>query len=180
MCLTSHGRGGLGRRVIGSVAEGLIHHSPAPVIVAGPHAAGVTSGPRSILAGVAWPPAPHRLVALLARWAPALSATVELAHVRLPSAVELYAERLTGQGPADRPDLGRLAAELVAQGVDAGVARLVGAQAEDALGRRADELIGPVLLAVESHHGDRDPVHDVAYQLIRQARWPVLATTGTA
>lgn len=179
VCMASHGRGGLGRRIVGSVAEGLIRTCPAPVIVVGPHAGSHRSSPRSILAGLAWPPGPDRLVALLAAWAPRLRARVELAHVRVPSAVELYTERVTGQGPPDRPELGHLVASLTEQGVDADAVRLVGYDVGNALGGRADKLTGPVLIAVDSHRGGHDAHHDVTYQLVRHSRWPVLATTGT-
>jgi nucleotide-binding universal stress UspA family protein len=179
VCMASHGRRGLGRRLVGSVAEGVIRACPAPVIVVGPDAADHRSSPRSILTGIAWPPGPDRLLSLLAAWAPALQARVELAHVRAPSAVELYAERVTGHGPPDRPDLGQLAATLAVQGVEADAIRLLGPDIGNALRDRADKLTGPVLIAVDSHRGGHDANHDVTYQLIRQSRWPVLATTGT-
>jgi nucleotide-binding universal stress UspA family protein len=179
VCMASHGRGGFGRRILGSVAEGLIRACPTPVLVVGPHAASHLSSPRSILAGVALQPQPDRLVALPAAWAPRLQARVELAHVRAPSAVELYAEQVTYHGPPDRPDLRHLAAYLTERGVDAGVVRLAANQVDSALRDRADRLTGPVLLAVDSHRGGHDAHHDVTYRLVRHSRWPVLATTGT-
>ncbi len=36
ICMSSHGRGGLGRTVLGSVASGIIHGGIAPIIVVGP------------------------------------------------------------------------------------------------------------------------------------------------
>jgi hypothetical protein len=41
----------------------------------------------------------------------------------------------------------------------------------------ASEVVA--LLAVDSHHTGERAHHDVAYQLIRGSRWPVLATLGT-
>jgi nucleotide-binding universal stress UspA family protein len=179
VCIASHGRGGLGRRIVGSVAESLIRACPAPVIVVGPHAAGHRPSPRTILAGLAWPPGPDRLVALLAAWAPRLRARIELAHVRVPSAVELYAEQVTGHSPPDQPELVHLVAHLTERGIDADAVRLVGYDIGHALQDRADKLTGPVLIAVDSHRDGHGAHHDVACQLVRHSRWPVLATTGT-
>jgi hypothetical protein len=43
----------------------------------------------------------------------------------------------------------------------------------------ADRVAPPALLAVDSYHAGERAHHDVACQLIRGSRWPVLATLGT-
>ncbi len=178
LCMSSHGRTGLGRRLLGSVAEQLIHHSPAPVVVTGPRARRLATPPRAFLAGLAWSPSPDRLVALLASWAPSLHAAVDLVFVRRPSAAALYTEHVTGHGPADQPDLERHALRLLDRGLDVRSVVLTASDPATALNNHADRLAAPVLVAVDSHPGDHDPSHHVTSQLIHIARWPVLATTG--
>lgn len=43
----------------------------------------------------------------------------------------------------------------------------------------ADQVTPPALVAIDSHHAGEHVRHDVAYQLIRESRWPILATLGT-
>jgi nucleotide-binding universal stress UspA family protein len=180
VCMSSHGHGGLRRRLIGSVAEQLIRRAPTPVIVTGSQVARADIGvPRTLLAGIAFSPRQSKLVQLLAEWAPLLGAGLELAHVRLPSAAELYVTHTTGRLPPDRPDLDQLAAELRDDGVKATPHLLPGSNPVSALRTLADRLPAPVLLAVDSHQTGERVHHDVAHELIRESRWPVLATVGT-
>jgi nucleotide-binding universal stress UspA family protein len=180
VCMSSHGHGGIRRRLIGSVAEQLIRRAPTPVIVTGPQVGRAAVGvPRTLLAGVADSPRRSKLLQLLAAWAPLLGAQVELAHVRLPSAAELYVTRTTGQLAPDRPDLDQLARQLRAEGVPATPHVLPGSDPVAGLLTLADRVAPPALLAVDSHHAGERVHHDVAYQLIRGSRWPVLATLDT-
>ena len=135
--------------------------------------------PRTLLAGVADSPRRSKLLQLLAAWAPLLDARVELAHVRWPSAAELYVTRTTGRLASDRPDLEQLARQLRAEGVPATSQVLPGSDPVAGLLALADRVPPPVLVAVDSHHTGERVHHDVAYQLIRGSRWPVLATIGT-
>jgi nucleotide-binding universal stress UspA family protein len=181
VCMASHGHGGIHRRLLGSVAEQLIRRASVPVIVTGPRVArvAIAATPRTLLAGVTFSPRQHRLLQLLTVWAPVLDAKVELAHVRMPTAAELYVTRTMGRLPPDRPDLDELTADLRGQGVPATSHVLAGTDPVTELPRLADRLRPPVLLAVDSHHADEAVRHDVAYQLIRSSRWPVLAGLGT-
>jgi nucleotide-binding universal stress UspA family protein len=180
VCMSSHGHGGIRRRMIGSVAEQLIRRAPTPVIVTGPQVGRAEVGvPRTVLAGVADSPRRSRLLQLLAAWAPLMGARVELAHVRWPSAAELYVTRTTGQLAPDRPDLDQLARQLRADGVPATPHAVPGSDPVAGLLTLADRVAPPVLVAVDSHHAGERVHHDVAYQLIRGSRWPVLATVGT-
>jgi nucleotide-binding universal stress UspA family protein len=180
VCMSSHGHGGIRRRLIGSVAEQLIRGAPTPVIVTGPQLDPAEVGvPRTLLAGIADSPRRSKLLQLLAAWAPLLGARVELAHVRSPSAAELYVTRTTGQLAPDRPDLDQLARQLRAEGVPATSHALPGSDPVAGLLSLADRVASPALLAVDSHHTGERVHHDVAYQLIRGSRWPVLATLGT-
>jgi nucleotide-binding universal stress UspA family protein len=180
VCMSSHGHGGIRRRLVGSVAEQLIRRATTPVIVTGPQVGRAEVGvPRTLLAGLADSPRRSKLLQLLAAWAPLLDASVELAHVRSPSAAELYVTRTTGRLAPDRPDLDQLARQLRADGVSATPHVLPGSDPVAGLLSLADRVPRPVLVAVDSHHAGERVHHDVAYQLIRGSRWPVLATLGT-
>jgi nucleotide-binding universal stress UspA family protein len=176
--MASHGRGGLRRRLVGSVAEAVIRRAPVPVVVHGPETVERTSPPRTLLAGVAWSPHLEGLLDTLAMWALLLGARLELAHVRYPTAAELYVARATGQRASDQPDLEGLAAELAGRGVRTATHLLAGDDPTDTLLAFADQLTPPVLVAVDSHHAGEPAHHDIAYQLIRRSPWPVLATAG--
>jgi nucleotide-binding universal stress UspA family protein len=178
VCMASHGHGGLRRRLIGSVAETVIRGAPLPVIVHGPASVERTDLPRTIVAGVTWSPNLERLLDTLATWALLLGARLELAHVRYPTAAELYVARATGQRASDQPDLDGLAAGLAGRGVRTATHLLAGDDPTEALLSFAGQLTPPVLLAVDSHHADEPAHHDTAYQLIRRSPWPVLATAG--
>jgi nucleotide-binding universal stress UspA family protein len=177
VCMASHGHGGLRRRLVGSVAEAVLRRSPVPVVVLGPEAA-QRDLPRTIVAGVTCSPKLERLLGTLAAWALLLGARLELAHVRNPTAAELYVAHATGQRAADQPDLERLAAELAAEGVHTAAHLLAGDDPTTALLALARHLSTPVLFAVDSHHADEPAHHDIAYQLIRRSPWPVLASAG--
>jgi nucleotide-binding universal stress UspA family protein len=173
VCMASHGHGGLRRRLIGSVTEGLIRRCAAPVVVCGPHATTPTP-PRTILVGVSWSPRANLLLDTIAAWAPLLDAACELAHVRTPTAVELYTARTTGRTPADQPDLARLRRDLNLRGVRTRIHALIGTDATEALLHLAERLEPPVLIAIDTHHLNEPADHDVAYQLIRHSPWPIL------
>jgi nucleotide-binding universal stress UspA family protein len=179
VCMASHGRGGVRRRLVGSVAEGLVRRSTVPVLVRGPRARAPERMPvRTILVGVAWSPHLQRLLATVGGWAPLLGAGVELVHVRYPTAAELYTARVAGHLPPDQPALETLAGELLAHGVQSSSHVLAGSDPVDALLARAGHLPPPVLLAVDTHDAGAATHHDIAYQLIRRSPWPILATSG--
>jgi nucleotide-binding universal stress UspA family protein len=178
VCMASHGHGGLRRRLVGSVAEAVIRRAPVPVVVHGPEAARSEAPPRTLLAGVAWNQHLEPLLATLSVWAPLLGARIELAHVRYPTAAELYVARTTGQSAADQPDLDMLSADLTGRGVPTAAHLLAGDDPTTALLAFARHVPTPVLLAVDSHRAGEPAGHDIAYELIRRSPWPVLATAG--
>ncbi|MBS3939408.1 MAG: universal stress protein [Actinobacteria bacterium] len=178
VCMASHGHGGLRRRLLGSVAEALVRKSPHPVIVHGPEASNA-GPPRSILAGLAWSPHLDQMVDTLSSWAPRLDAGIELAHVRFPSAAELYVARASGHTPPDQPDIGLIAERLTIGGARTSAHLLAGDDPVTSLLGLARRLPAPVLLAVATHQADERAHDDIAYRLIRRAPWPVLATCGS-
>ncbi|MEX2550505.1 MAG: universal stress protein [Nitriliruptoraceae bacterium] len=180
VAMASHGHGGIRRHLVGSVTEGILRRSPAPVVVIGPAAEAPDRRlARSLLAGISAGPRLDRLMATVATWAPQLRASVTLTHVRRPTSTELYVSRTTGRPPPGHPELGSLAADLTARGIEASARPVTRDDPVAALLALAEQLPPPVLLAVDTHRGDRSAYHDVAYRLIRDARWPVLATVGS-
>jgi nucleotide-binding universal stress UspA family protein len=153
LCLSSHGRTGLRRALLGSVAEQLVRRAAVPVLVVGPE---VTIRPpvvlpRTIVVAVGSGRDSHNVAALARAWAPLFGANLELVHV--------------GPEPPD-PQTDALAG---------GVRAVVGEDPAAGLLALADELPGPLLYAVGAppHEASR-PGRAVALRLIRHARGPVL------
>jgi nucleotide-binding universal stress UspA family protein len=185
VCMSSHGRGGLRRRLVGSVAEQLIQRSPAPVVVVGPELRHelLTLAPRSLVVAVGPPPVRDELLPAVAAWAAALHARVVLCHVA-PRHGRPAGGHDAGRGgevaatPAE-PDLDGLAAWLAEAGIDARAEHLAGDDPVPALLEVAGRLLPPVLVVAQTHRRGEATGGDVAYRLIQDSRWPVLATVGT-
>lgn len=179
LCMASHGRSNIGRRLLGSTTEQLLRTAFAPVVVVGPDVPqAAMAAPRTIVAGIAWPPRPDRLIELLEQWAPALGAQVDLVHARSPWPAELYVEQVTGRRAPDQPDLDALADRLRSGHIQVTTHAMTGTDPVAALTRVAEQVTQPAMIAVETHRGAADGDQDVAYQLIRHVPFPVLATTG--
>jgi nucleotide-binding universal stress UspA family protein len=146
LCLSSHGRSGLRRALVGSVAEQIVRTSPGPVIVVGPEVEirPPVVLPRTIVVAVR--SAAHGVETLAERWAPLLGAKVDRVHVSVDgSEAPEGARTLPGDDPA---------AELL---------------------RLADELPGPLLYAVGAAAPQGSRVgRPVSFRLIREGRGPVL------
>jgi nucleotide-binding universal stress UspA family protein len=146
LCLSSHGRSGFRRALVGSVAEQIVRTSPGPVIVVGPEVVikPPVVLPRTIVVAVR--SAAHGVEALAERWAPLLGAKVDRVHISVDgSEAPEGARTLPGSDPT---------AELL---------------------RLADELEGPLLYAVGAAAPDGSRVgRPVSFRLIREGRGPVL------
>jgi nucleotide-binding universal stress UspA family protein len=81
LCLSSHGRGGLRRALLGSVAEEVVRSAAVPVVVIGPEVEiqPPVVLPRTIVLGVRTDD--HGVAELVEQWAPLLGARVERVHV---------------------------------------------------------------------------------------------------
>jgi nucleotide-binding universal stress UspA family protein len=153
LCLSSHGRTGLRRALLGSVAEQLVRRAEVPVLVVGPEVPirPPVVLPRTIVVAVGSGQDSHGVAALARTWAPLLGAKVELVHVG-PAAPDPEAEPLAG-----------------------GIRVVAGDDPASALLALADELPGPLLYAVGAPPRQANrPGRAVALQLIRHARGPVL------
>jgi nucleotide-binding universal stress UspA family protein len=81
--LGTHGRSGLGKMLMGSVAERVFRHSPAPVLTLGPHLhrRAKAGAPRSILVPVDFTPASERAAHYAVALATQHDATLTMLHV---------------------------------------------------------------------------------------------------
>jgi hypothetical protein len=159
LCLSSHGRSGLRRAVLGSVAEQLVRRAEVPVLVVGPEVPirPPVVLPRTIVVAVGSGRDSHGVAALARAWAPLLGARVERVHV------------------------GRVAPEAEAASLEGEVRSVVGEDPATALLALADDLPGPLLYAVGAPPPQASrPGRAVALQLIRHARGPVLTLAAPA
>jgi nucleotide-binding universal stress UspA family protein len=148
LCLSSHGRSGLRRVLLGSVAERVVREATTPVLVVGPEVriAPPIVLPRTIVIAVGSLGDPHGVSSLGERWAALLDADVAKVHVGDP----------TAEAPA-------------------GVRVLGGDDPVPPLLALADELEGPLLytVAAPAPEGTRTG-RPVSLRLLREARGPVL------
>jgi nucleotide-binding universal stress UspA family protein len=166
LCMATRGRGGLvGRVLLGSVADGVLQRSTAPVLLAGPRAdigAVPLVGPMAVC--IDSPETAEVLLPLARRWAAAFGTTVELLHVG-------------GDDALDRDALEALAAPLREDGgLDVEVTQLSG----DAPARVIAEHIERrrhALVALRTHSRSglaRLAVGSVALAVVHDSPRPVL------
>lgn len=123
LCLASHGRGGLPRAILGSVARAVVAGAGAPVVVIGPHCdpqRKLDGGP--VLACVDGSPASETIIPLAAPWAAALRVPLGIVTVAepLPRPLDQRAyHRLFGPNTDAGGYVGRLAARWRDRGADA-------------------------------------------------------------
>src|SRR5271165_4276615 len=95
----THGRGGLGRALMGSVAEQVFRQSPVPVLTLGPHLQRIAraGAPRNILAPVDFSPASKRAARYAIAMAREHAAALTMLHVieRWPTQAQADRTRVT-------------------------------------------------------------------------------------
>jgi nucleotide-binding universal stress UspA family protein len=85
VCISSHGRGGLVRGVMGSVTEALLRMIDRPSLVIGPHAGRPAPFDGRVVACVDGSPESERAIEPARRWAEALDRPLWLIQVRHPT-----------------------------------------------------------------------------------------------
>jgi nucleotide-binding universal stress UspA family protein len=171
VCMSSHGRGGLARGVMGSVTEALLRIIDRPTVVVGPHAGSDASFHGRVVACVDGSPESERAIEPARRWASALGDPLWLVAV------------VDRAGPAE----GAVDGDVVESGYLAALARAEGVQAWDllhsgsparALADLAASETDPAALLVMATHGrtgwDRLHLGSVTTATIHAARVPVL------
>jgi nucleotide-binding universal stress UspA family protein len=91
----THGRGGLGKMLMGSVAEHVFRQSPMPVMTVGPHSYGAAHGfaPRNILLASDFTPASERAAHYACALARQHNAKLTMLHVVDPAELRGIADR---------------------------------------------------------------------------------------
>jgi len=179
--LGTHGRGGLGKALMGSVAERVFRQSPVPVLTLGPHLRREVRNhsPRNILVAADLTPASARAARFAASLAAESRAKLTLLHIVDPRklenvpdkaaakrAIELRLEELPGRLPEDcecvvRIEIGRVVPTILHAVEEA----------------QADLLV----IGVHPSRGLLDRLmFPHAYELVCESSCPVLALRDTA
>jgi nucleotide-binding universal stress UspA family protein len=178
VCMATHARGGLHRRLVGNVIEELLAQARFPVIAVGPRVEIGETGqrPETILLAAA-AELPRSTVPLLASWARLLGAQVVVARVSAP--VRSAGGRGGSSDPwDDRAVADRLVTRFAQHRTPAMAKRLHGDSTPLALLELADQIGGPMLLAAPVAPYAAQPASDVTYELMQRSRWPVVASVG--
>lgn len=177
VCMATHARGGLHRRLVGNVVEELLEQARFPVIAVGPQVEveATAQRPETILLA-AGAELPRSTVPLLASWARLLGAQVVVARVAAPA-------RPVGSGPSgdgwdDRAVADRLVSRFAQHRTPAMAKRLHGDSVPLALLELAEQIGGPLLLAAPVTPYAAPPVSGITHELLQRSRWPVVASVG--
>jgi nucleotide-binding universal stress UspA family protein len=177
----THGRGGLGRALMGSVAESVFRRSPVPVLTLGPHLQRIMGGrtPKNILVPIDFTPASERAARYATAMAREHNATLTMLHV---------IERWQVQAQADRARVMQRLREKVenlvreeAKGLRCSFRIEMGRVVETVLytanGIEADLLV----MGVRPRAGLLNRLMwPHAYEIVREATCPVLTVRGDA
>jgi len=177
--LGTHGRSGLGKMLLGSVAERVFRHSPVPVLTLGPHLHRRAKGgaPTSILVPVDFTPASERAAHYAVALARQHDATLTMLHVieRWPTKEEADYEHVT-QSLRDKLE------SLISQedkGLRCSFRIEVGRVVEKVLYTAGGIEADLVVMGVRPRTGLLNPVMwPHAYQIVREAGCPVLTVRG--
>ncbi len=175
----THGRGGLGRALMGSVAEQVFRKSPVPVLTFGPHLQRIARAgtPRSILVPVDFTPASTRAARYAVAMAKEHSAALTLLHVieRWPSQAQADRTRVMQSLREKVEDLVREEAKGLRCNVRIEVGRVVDTILYTADSTEADLVV----LGVRPRTGLLNRLMwPHAYEIVREAACPVLTVRG--
>jgi nucleotide-binding universal stress UspA family protein len=190
--MATHGRSGLGRAVLGSVADQVLRSGPVPVLLLHPNQHR-TEALRTVLVPVDGTPGAAMVLATAVPLARSSGAKLVLVRATVPLPLWLYEPTLgLNTGPLIDPmwnEDARLAAEAYAEGLAARLRRAGLAAA----GQGISGLPGAAIVAaaeaadadliVMSTHGRGGPLRSilgsVANEVVRQSRRPVLLVRRT-
>jgi len=177
----THGRGGLGRALMGSVAERVFRMSAVPVLTLGPHLQRIAraSSPRNILVPVDFSPASERAAHYAIAMAREHGATLTMLHVieHWPAQAQVDRPRVT---QALREKVEDLLAEEV-RGLRCNVRIEMGRVVETILYTANGTEADLVVLGVRPRTGLLNRLMwPHAYEIVREAACPVLTVRGEA
>ena len=174
----THGRGGLGKMLMGSVAEHVFRQSPVPVITVGPHLRQPRKGlARNMLVAADFTPAAERAAQYAAALAREHNAKLTLLHVVEPAELKGIADRaevLHGIKNKLRAMLGRHG-----EGLTPCYRVEVGSLIPTILRTEIEIAADLLVLGVRPWSGLRDRLMwPNAYAIVRAAECPVLTVRG--
>jgi nucleotide-binding universal stress UspA family protein len=175
----THGRGGLGRALMGSVAERVFRQSPVPVLTLGPHLQRIARAraPRNILVPVDFTPASKRAAHYAVAMAREHNAALTVLHVieRWPTQVQADRARVMQELRERVEDL--IAEEVV--GLRCNVCLEVGRVVETVLYTANGIEADLVVMGVRPRTGLLNRLMwPHAYEIVREAACPVLTVRG--
>jgi len=193
ICMSTHGRSGLGSAMLGSVAEAVVRDATSPVLLVGPHneVGGHLGAPAHVVVCVDESDRSRTIVGPAVQVALDLHADITAVRVLEPI-LALVPSRYAGPGPeattadldgsrpAPEPELAGLEAvakEIANRGVPASYALLRPDNAADAITRFADDTAGTACIALATHGRSgiaRVVLGSVAQRVVHRARCPVL------
>lgn len=176
--LGTHGRGGLGKAFLGSVAEQVFRHTPIPVLTVGPEACEqpLHCHPREIIVPADFTPPSRRAVQYAVALAREHHSNLTLLHVVNPKQLEHVPDRAA----AER-GLTRRLSELVdnGEGMPCAIRLEVGRISETILEVARTQSADLLVMGVRPSSGVLDRlVIPHAYEVIRGAPCPVLTLRG--
>ena len=175
----THGRGGLGKVLMGSVAERVFRHSTVPVLTIGPHQHRRNADPRSILLATNCSPVSECAAAYACSLAYEHRATLSVLHA---------IERAPDEASGDRERLKRATEEKLANLIGPAAEglnvcyRVLFGQPVTAILRTATACdAGYIVLGVHQRSGLLDRLKwPTAYSVVRDASCPVLTVRDGA
>jgi nucleotide-binding universal stress UspA family protein len=175
----THGRGGMGKIILGSVAEKVFRHSRVPVLTIGPHIrrSAEIGGPHCILAPCDLTPRSHPAVEFACALAKEHNSQLTLLHVigQPNEGMKLDPERVR-QGI--REELAQIVRKHAA-GVDVYYRIESGKIASTILDTATELEADLIVLGVRPSSGLLDRfMWPIAYELVREAACPVLTIRG--
>lgn len=169
LCMSSHGRSGIGQVVLGSVSAAVVRNSEAPVLLVGPDVIPPTSFAtiEICLDGSALA---ERAVGPAVEWARALRATPWFVTVEHPGVAAMVGDTAVGA------EVRQPAEQLRSEGFDAEWEILHGADVANRLASRAEELEATLIVAATHGRTGLSAVAmgSVAAGIVRGATRPVL------
>jgi nucleotide-binding universal stress UspA family protein len=169
----THGRGGLRKALLGSVAERVFRHAPVPVMTVGPGAVRRAWGqtPRAILVAADFTAASRRAVQYAARLARQHHARLTLLHVMDPAQLR----RVPDRAAVERGIEQRLHELAEGAGVECSVRMAAGRVPQSVVEAAGEEGADLLVLGVRASTGVLDRlVIPHAYEIVCGAPCPVL------
>jgi len=169
----THGRGGLRKALLGSVAEQVFRHAPVPVLTLGPCAArcDCRQEPRTVLVAADFTPASHQAVQYAARLARQHDAKLTLLHVIEPAQLRRVPDAAALERGVER----RLQELAKAAAVNCAVRIVSGRVTQSVVDAASKEAADLVVLGVRASSGVLDRlVIPRAYEIVCEAPCPVL------